>query len=212
MAAQQGPSPAGAPQEEHRAFLNRYYGISRFFYDATRKYYLFGRDAALSQLAADRHWRRVVEIGPGTGRNLRRLHRARPDVELGGVEASDAMLAHARGKCPWARLVHGFAEDVSLADVLGAPPDRILFSYCLSMVTDRARALAASRAQLADGGEVVVVDFGDLAGLPSGVASAFRSWLKTFHVNPLSASDLAEAKSVTWGPRRYYVIARFGKA
>ena len=208
--APQAPPPGGAPQEAHRAFLNRYYGVSRFFYDVTRKYYLFGRDAALAELAADRGWRRLVEVGPGTGRNLRRLRRARPDVELGGVEASDAMLAHARRKCPWARLVHGFAENVALAEVLGAPPDRVLFSYCLSMVADRARALSAARSQLESGGQVIVVDFGDLEGLPVVVASAFRSYLRAFHVEPLSPADLAEAQSVTWGPRRYYVIARFG--
>ncbi len=31
----------------HRSFLNTYYGISRHFYDVTRKYYLFGRDRVL---------------------------------------------------------------------------------------------------------------------------------------------------------------------
>jgi S-adenosylmethionine-diacylgycerolhomoserine-N-methlytransferase len=213
--ASRGNAGAALPGEgekaQHRAFLNRYYGVSRFFYDATRKYYLFGRDVALGELARDRRWRRLIEIGPGTGRNLRRLHRARPEAQLGGVEASDAMLVHARAKCPWAQLVHGFAEDASLGDVLGAPPDRILFSYCLSMVGDRAAALAKARAALADEGEVVVVDFGDLAGLPARAAAGFRSYLKAFHVDPLSLADLAGAASVTWGPRRYYVIVRFGK-
>jgi S-adenosylmethionine-diacylgycerolhomoserine-N-methlytransferase len=196
---------------EHRAFLNRYYGVSRFFYDITRKYYLFGRDVALAELSRDRRWRSLVEIGPGTGRNLRRLHRARPDVRLGGIEASDAMLTHARARCPWAHLRHGFAEDASMRDVFGTPPDRILFSYCLSMVGDRTAALANARASLADGGEVVVVDFGDLAGIPAGLAGALRTWLKTFHVEPLGASIVADATSSTWGPGRYYVIARYGK-
>ncbi len=202
-------SQLGEGQAAHRDFLNRYYGVSRFFYDVTRKYYLFGRDVVLAELAGDPTWRSLVEVGPGTGRNLRRLHRARPEAELGGVEASDAMLAHARAKCPWAHLVHGFAEDASLGHVLAAAPDRILFSYCLSMVGDRARALAHARASLAPGGEVVVVDFGDFAGLPAAVASAFRSYLSAFHVDPLSAMDLASARSITWGPRRYYAIARF---
>ncbi len=206
-----GALPGESEKAEHRAFLNRYYGVSRFFYDATRKYYLFGRDTALAELGRDRGWQRLIEIGPGTGRNLLGLHRMRPEAELGGVEASDAMLVHARRKCPWARLVHGFAEDAALGAVLGAAPDRILFSYCLSMVGDRATALAKARAALAEDGEVVVVDFGDLGGLPPRVASAFRSYLKAFHVEPLSVADVADASSVTWGPRRYYVIARFAK-
>jgi S-adenosylmethionine-diacylgycerolhomoserine-N-methlytransferase len=209
-----GSDARGSPDghAEHRAFLNRYYGVSRFFYDVTRKYYLFGRDVALGELIRDRRWTRLVEIGPGTGRNLRRLHRARPDAQLGGVEASDAMLAHARARCPWARLTHGFAEDAPMRDVFGVAPDRILFSYCLSMVADRGAALANARGSLADGGEVIVVDFGDLRGIPGGLASGLRSWLKTFHVEPLDASAVTDATSSKWGPGRYYVIARFAKS
>ncbi len=197
---------------EHRAFLNRYYGPSRFFYDATRKYYLFGRDVALQELADDRRWERLIEIGPGTGRNLARIHRARPDAHLAGIEASDAMLDHARRRCPWARLEHGFAEDAPLHDVLGAAPDRVLFSYCLSMVKDRSRALANARRALSDAGEVVVVDFGDLTGLAGPLARGFRRYLRAFHVEPLDDATLRGAESVRFGPGRYYVLARFGKS
>jgi S-adenosylmethionine-diacylgycerolhomoserine-N-methlytransferase len=194
---------------EHRAFLNRYYGASRLFYDATRKYYLLGRDGALRDLAADRRWSTLVEVGPGTGRNLLRLHRARPAARLGGLEASDAMIDHARRKCPWALLVQGFAEDAPLADVLGERPDRILFSYCLSMVGDRAAALANARAALKGGGEVVVIDFSDLRGLPRRAATAFRAYLGAFRVTPLDESDLRGASEIQHGPGRYFVRATF---
>ena len=192
----------------HRSFLNRYYGLSRHFYDATRKYYLFGRDVVLDQLVAER-WTTLVEIGPGTGRNLRLLHEKRPDARLGGVEASDAMLTHARERCAWASLVHGFAEDADLTAVLGVRPDRILFSYVLSMVGDPGKALDAARAALAPGGEVVVVDFGDMSALPGAVRRPFRGWLGTFHVEP-PAVELLRARGATlsWGPGRYYVVAR----
>jgi S-adenosylmethionine-diacylgycerolhomoserine-N-methlytransferase len=203
-------TPPGA-RDEHRAFLNRYYGPSRLFYDATRKYYLFGRDDALRGLVSDRSWRSLVEVGPGTGRNLARLHRARPDARLGGVEACDAMLAHARARCPWASLEHGFAEDACLRRVLDAPPDRVLLSYCLSMVRDRAAAIANARRSLADGGEVVAVDFGDFGGLPAPVARAFRAYLRAFRVEPLDGAVLAGARSIRYGPARYYVIARFAR-
>jgi S-adenosylmethionine-diacylgycerolhomoserine-N-methlytransferase len=211
-ACDQRPSHHQRPShDEHRAFLNRYYGLSRFIYDATRKYYLFGRDVALRELAGDPRWHSLIEIGPGTGRNLARLHRARPDATLGGVEASDAMLAHARRRCPWARLVHGFAEDARLGDVLGTAPDRVLLSYCLSMVGARSAALANARRALSDAGEVVVVDFGDLAGLPPPLERALRRYLRTFHVEPLDETVLRGARSVRFGPGRYYVLARFGK-
>jgi len=197
-------------QADHRAFLNRYYGVSRFIYDATRRYYLLGRDVVLRDLAADAAWETLVEVGPGTGRNLVRLHRARPEARLGGLEASDAMLGHARVKCPWARILHGFAEDAPLTEVLGARPDRVLFSYCLSMVGDRAAAIANARRALSAHGEVVVIDFADFAGLPHRAARAFRTYLGTFHVAPLSAADLESAASVRRGPRGYYVCATFG--
>jgi S-adenosylmethionine-diacylgycerolhomoserine-N-methlytransferase len=198
-------------QADHRAFLNRYYGISRSFYDVTRKYYLFGRDAAIRGLASDHDWHRLIEIGPGTGRNLIVLHRARPDVKLAGVEASDEMLAHARARCPWATLEQGFAEDAPLERVLGVAPDRVFFSYCLSMVREPLLALANARRSISAGGQVVIVDFADLAGLPGVLARAFRGYLNAFHVRPLDAAVLADAASVEFGPGRYYVIARFGR-
>ena len=196
---------------DHRAFLNRYYGVSRFIYDVTRKYYLFGRDAALRELERDGAWRRLIEVGPGTGRNLRHLHGARPDAELGAIEASDAMLEHARARCPWARIEHGFAEDAPMRGLLGGLPERILFSYCLSMVGDRKAALDNARGALAEGGEVVVVDFADFSGFPTAVGDAFRKYLRAFHVVPLDAALLADASSLRWGPGHYYVIARFSQ-
>src|SRR6185437_5034391 len=192
-------------QAEHRAFLNRYYGASRYFYDVTRKYYLLGRDETVRGLAADRRWATLVEVGPGTGRNLARLHRARPEVRLGGLEASDAMIDHATRRYPWARVMQGFAEDAPLTHVLGDRPDRILFSYCLSMVGDRVAALANARAALACGGEVVVIDFADLGGWPQRLAGAFRAYLAAFHVKPLEDADLRGASDVVHGPGRYFV-------
>jgi S-adenosylmethionine-diacylgycerolhomoserine-N-methlytransferase len=201
--------PSGSTLEAHRRFLNAYYGTSRHIYDVTRKYYLFGRDRALRELAKE-PWETLVEIGPGTGRNLRRLHRARPEARVGGVEASDEMLEHARVRCPWASLVRGFAESADLAAVHGSPPDRILFSYCLSMVGEPRAALDRARQSLAPRGEVVVVDFADMGGMPAAPRSAFRSWLRAFHVRPLEAHLIEDgAARVSYGPMGYYAIARF---
>jgi len=203
-----GGRPEGAP-EDHRRFLNAYYGTSRHIYDVTRKYYLFGRDRALEELGREA-WSTLVEIGPGTGRNLRVLRSARPDGRLGGVEPCDEMLAHARARCPWAALSHGFAESADLGAVHGAPPDRVLFSYCLSMVSDPSAALARARAALAGGGSVVVVDFADMATMPTPLRTALRAWLAAYHVTPLSSEVLEQrGVSVIYGPLRYYAIARF---
>ncbi len=203
-------SGQGESAERHRRFLNAYYGASRHFYDVTRKYYLFGRDRALRQLAKER-WTTLVEMGPGTGRNLTILHKMRPEVRLGGVDASDAMLEHAREKCPWASLRHGFAETADIEAVHGVKPDRILLSYCLTMVEQRQAALDRARACLAPGGEVLVVDFADMATMPAPGRAALRAWVGAYHVTPLTR-DFVEtgAKRVEYGPARYFAIARYG--
>jgi S-adenosylmethionine-diacylgycerolhomoserine-N-methlytransferase len=194
-------------QHAHRAFLDRYYGISRHFYDLTRKYYLFGRDSALRTLAEER-FSSLVEVGPGTGRNLRFLHALRPDIEFGGLEASRAMLEVAAQKCPFARFEEGFAEEAELTEVLGRPPERILFSYCLSMVQDPEKALDRALDALAPSGRIVVVDFGDFARMSPSFARFMRRWLETFHVHALDFQLLqARGARLQWGPGRYYFSA-----
>lgn len=195
-------------RSDHRDFLNQYYGWSRHIYDLTRKYYLIGREVALRQLL-DEPWQRLVEIGPGTGRNLRKLHEGRPDALLGGIEASDQMLDHARTRCPWATLLHGFAEDADYTNLLGGPPDRVLFSYCLSMVQDPVAALQNARDSLAPGGEILVVDFGDLSGVRRPLQGGLRRWLQTFHVEPVDLNLLKQFDAeISGGLGYYYCIAR----
>lgn len=194
---------------EHRDFLNRYYGISRGFYDLTRRYYLLGREPCLDHLSQE-IWTSLIEIGPGTGRNLRKLHERRPDAAYGGIEASDAMLEHAKDKIPFAQLVHGFAETADIEAVLGRKPDRILFAYCLSMVQEPLPALEHCRRQLAPGGEVVVVDFGDLGGWPGPLQTSMRGFLDTFHVRQLPDPQLEKmAKASVHGRGRYWSMYRF---
>ena len=194
--------------EAHRAFLNRYYGWSEKIYDVTRKYYLLGRDRAIDELVAER-WDRLIEVGPGTGRNLKVLQSRRRLARLGGVEACDAMLRRSRREVPSARIVHGFAETTDFASILDAPPDRILMSYVLSMLVHGERALDRALEGLAPGGELIVVDFGDCAGLPGLAGRGLRTWLSWFHVRPLDLGPLQQrGATLTWGPGRYYLIAR----
>ena len=197
-------------QAAHRAFLDRYYRLTHHVYDASRKYFLFGRDAVLDRLLAA-GWTTLVELGPGTGRNLDRLHRRRPGARFGGLEASEVMRAHAGRRCPWARIEPGFAEDGDIGAVLGAPPQRILISYALSMFTDRGRAIDNARRHLAPGGELWVVDFADLAGLPPGPRRAMRGFLRAFHVEVVPDELLRRhrASHIEHGRFRYFVVARF---
>jgi S-adenosylmethionine-diacylgycerolhomoserine-N-methlytransferase len=195
-------------QAEHRSFLDRYYGATHRIYDLTRKYWLFGRDTAIDKLL-EQPWTSLVEVGSGTGRNLAILRSRRPSAKFGGLDASEVMLAHARSRLPDLSLRYGFAEDADLTAILGARPDRVLFSYCLSMVKDPDQALRNARAHLSPAGEVWVVDFGDLGGMPGPVARGLRKFLDRFHVEPLPAGLLeAHTRDIEHGPGHYFRIAR----
>lgn len=199
---------AAITRDSQQRFLDRYYGVAHHVYDLTRKHYLFGRDRALEQLL-ERPWQTLVEIGPGTGRNLEMLHEARPAARLAGLEPSRPMLEHARERCPWARFRHGFAEDVRLRTFFHRAPDRVLLSYCLSMIPRPEATLGRLLSQLGPRGELWVVDFADGAGIPGVARKALHEWLRAFHVTPLPSAVLASAASVEYGPGRYYAIARF---
>ena len=197
-------------QASHRAFLDRYYRLTHHVYDMSRKYYLFGRDGVLERLLVG-EWTTLVELGPGTGRNLARLHRRRPNAMLGGLEASEVMRAHARRRCPWARIDPGFAEDGNIGAVLGAPPQRILMSYCLSMFTDKDRAIDNARAHLGARRRAVGRRLLRSRGAPCMPRRAMREFLAAYHVEAVPDELLHRhgASHVEHGRFRYFVVARF---
>lgn len=193
----------------HRQFLNRYYGKVKGIYDLTRRYFLFGRNRALADLIADPNWHSLVEIGLGTGRNLVMLQAKRPDARYGGIEASDEMLDFAQKRCPWASLQHGFAETADIAAVLGTKPDRILFSYSLSMMINQEQALKNAQRSLSATGEVWLVDFADADKLWPPFADWLTKFLRAFHVVPIGSAFIQQwTNNVIWGTGRYYLIAR----
>jgi S-adenosylmethionine-diacylgycerolhomoserine-N-methlytransferase len=178
------------PAADHAALMDDVYRRQRFIYDLTRKYYLFGRDKLIRELAL-RPGERLIEIGCGTARNLVKIARRYPQAELFGLDASQQMLETAgdslarAGLSGRVKLVHAYAEDLS-PGLFGesAPFDRAVFSYSLSMIPDWRRALASAGASLAGAGTVHVVDFGDLTGLGPLAAKGLRAWLRLFHVEP----------------------------
>ena len=170
--------------------MDRMYRHQRLIYDLTRKYYLIGRDRAIARLAPPPGGS-VVEIGCGTGRNLVLAARRWPEAGFLGIDASRAMLRSAEAKIARAglasrvRLGFALAEDWdarALGLVRGA--DRVLFSYALSMIDAPEAALERARAQLAPGGRILVVDFADMAGLPTLARRGLRAWLDRFGVYP----------------------------
>jgi S-adenosylmethionine-diacylgycerolhomoserine-N-methlytransferase len=183
--------------------MDSVYKGQRHIYDATRKYYLFGRDTLIEGLNA-RPGMRVLEIACGTGRNMAKIAKAWPGVRLYGLDISEEMLKNARKALGEAAVLGaGDACTFDAQTLLGEDGfERVILSYSLSMIPDWEAALDHGAAQLAPGGELHVVDFGDLSGLPAPLEKGLHAWLAKFHVQtrsalPETAARIAAARGLT---------------
>jgi S-adenosylmethionine-diacylgycerolhomoserine-N-methlytransferase len=184
--------------------MDRMYRRQRHLYDASRKFYLFGRDRVIAELAVPAGGA-VLEIGCGTGRNLVRIARTYPEAACHGLDVSAAMLATAArsvaraGLEPRIRLACGDATAFDPEVLFGRSRfDRIVISYALSMIPPWERVLAEAAGHLAPDGQLHVVDFGGQAGLPRPVRAVLNRWLAAFSVMPRAAlpqtiADVASA-------------------
>jgi S-adenosylmethionine-diacylgycerolhomoserine-N-methlytransferase len=170
--------------------MDRMYRRQRHIYDATRKYYLLGRDGAIAALAP-RSGETALEIGCGTGRNVIAVARRFPNAKVYGLDVSSAMLAtagaavHRAGLDGRVTLAQGDATNFDPLKLFGRPDfDRVLVSYALSMIPPWREALARAIDVVAEGGALQIVDFGDQAGLPRVLRAGLRRWLAAFDVTP----------------------------
>ena len=175
---------------DHASLMDRVYRHQRYFYDATRKYYLLGRDTMIAGLNVPEGGS-VLEIGCGTGRNLVKTAKTYPNAKLYGIDISAEMLDTAQAAAKRA----GIAErtKLELADATHFDPvtlfnvgsfDRIFISYAVSMIPQWQSAIQESIRHLKPGGEMHIVDFGDQQRLPSLFKNALFTWLNWFHVTP----------------------------
>lgn len=158
--------------------MRNYYRFQSRVYDLTRWSFLFGRKNLLAQLQLPRD-AVVLELGCGTGYNLRVLAEKHPDIKLIGVDVSPHMLARS------AKATQRFSERVQLiekpygTDTFQLPDkvDVVLFSYALTMFNPGWDA-AIDRAweDLRPGGLIAVVDFNRTP------FRLFRLWLENNHV------------------------------
>lgn len=200
----------------HAALMDEVYRGQRHIYDLTRKYYLFGRDTLIAGLGA-RPGMRVLEVACGTGRNLAKVGKAWPGARLFGLDISAEILKSAAASLGTkARLGQGDACSFDPQSVLDeAAFDRIILSYSLSMIPDWERALDHAAGLLAPHGQLHIVDFGDLHGLPGPFRTMLRAWLARFHVAPrtalpAAATRIAHARGLRLetrhGPLGYYQL------
>jgi S-adenosylmethionine-diacylgycerolhomoserine-N-methlytransferase len=167
------------------------YRWQRFIYDATRRYYLLGRDQLIAELnpVPGSH---VLEIGCGTGRNLVQAARRYPAATFLGIDVSTDMLTTALGAIKRnglggrIRVAHGDATDFDPIVMFGVAPDHIVISYALSMIPAWQDVLHEAVTRLKPGGRLHIVDFGDQERLPAGVRGVLQHWLALFDVTPRS--------------------------
>ncbi|PYE90189.1 class I SAM-dependent methyltransferase [Phyllobacterium leguminum] len=181
---------------DHGSLMDRVYRRQRHVYDATRKYYLLGRDQMIAGLHVPPGGS-VLEIGCGTGRNLIKTMNQFPSAKLYGIDISREMLDTAQKAAARA----GISDRLQLAyaDAACFDPealfgrkdfDRIFISYAVSMIPQWQAVMREAVGHLAPGGELHIVDFGDQKRLPRWFRAALYQWLEWFHVTP--RNDLFE--------------------
>lgn len=170
--------------------MDRIYRYQRYIYDATRRFFLLGRDALVRGLRPPPS-AAVLEIGCGTGRNLIAAVRRYPQARFFGIDISDEMLKSCHRSLARANLsariavAQGDATDFDAGRLFGqARFERIVISYSLSMIPHWRAVLDRAMAALAPGGELHIVDFGGQSGLPGIFRALLRRWLAVFHVTP----------------------------
>lgn len=158
--------------------LQQYYALHSSIYDVTRWSFLFGRSRLMGEIRRRASPSHILEVGCGTGVNLKHLGRLFPQAQLTGIDISAEMLAIARKKLR----IYGDRVDLRQGCYreplsLGRAPDLICFSYCLSMIHAGVdEVLAAAAEDLAPNGRLAVVDF------HGSRHSWFRRWMHLNHV------------------------------
>lgn len=138
--------------------LEAFYGPQAERYDAFRERMLHGRQELL-ELMALAPGQLLIELGAGTARNAAFLgERLATLRRYEAVDLCPALLEQARRRCadwPRARVVEADVTHYRPSE----PPERVFFSYSLSMIPQWREALDNAISMLAPGGLLGAVDF-----------------------------------------------------
>ncbi len=209
------------------ARMDAMYRYQRYFYDASRKYYLLGRDRLIDEMPVKKG-DTIVEIGCGTGRNLNLLAARHSSARFFGLDASAVMLENAKlnarrfglGNIEYQK---GLAGDFDFQTTFGLHQkfDAAFFSYSISMIPDWKQAIENAISNVKPGGTVYIVDFYDQRELPAWFRVLLKAWLRRFHVqfweqliphlNSLKISGRGNVE-ITSVARRYAFIAKLSLA
>jgi S-adenosylmethionine-diacylgycerolhomoserine-N-methlytransferase len=159
--------------------MQSYYAFQAKIYDATRWTFLYGRNNILKKLPIDRFKPvNILEVGCGTGTNLKHLANMYPNARLVGMDVSGDMLKIAEKK------LENFGDRITLLEKPYGEDnefenqfDVILFSYALTMINPQWKDLLERVPKdLKSGGIIAVVDFHDAN------FDFYRTFMKGNHV------------------------------
>lgn len=135
--------------------------------------YRAGRVAAIDALGLH-PGDHVLDLGCGTGLNLRHLQRRiGPTGRIVALDASSAMLRQARRRARrngWGNVTFVCADAAAVAPGSWEPVDAAIATYALSVIEDRPAAWRTMRRSTRPGGRIAVVDMQD----PDGRWRVFR--------------------------------------
>lgn len=150
---------------EQNATMQRYYVLQSKIYDLTRWAFLFGRKSIIRQLPFESDSPlKILEIGCGTGYNLRRMARRFPKAQLIGMDVSSHMIQKsAQSTTAFKQRVQLIQEPYQLGDRrFEGAMDLVLFSYSLTMINPQwSELIEQAKRDLKPGGMVAVTDFHD---------------------------------------------------
>lgn len=162
----------------HNRKLKKYYRLHARLYDATRWSFLFGRKKLLNNLPELPPEPRILEVGCGTGKNIRLLKHLYPEAEIVGVDLSDDMLKLARQKVSEYDQVSLICQDYGSEHIGRIDFDLILLSYSLTMMEKPLKNIFQKmNGDLAADGCLAIVDF------HTSPFNLFKKWMKKNHVN-----------------------------
>lgn len=148
--------------DAQQRYIKHYYRLHAQLYDFTRWAFLFGRNSLIKALPfASGQPLDILEVGCGTGFNLKRLALRYPNATLTGVDVSEDMLAQTTRKLAGiSNKIYLMEQPYGKEKPINKKFDVILFSYSLSMINPQWKEVLEQAANnLKEGGVVAIVDF-----------------------------------------------------
>lgn len=186
--------------------VEKFYKIHSKFYDATRWMFLPARKKAVVLLDI-KPGDSVIDFACGTGYNIR--HFPEEQVDISGIDCTDAMLQRAKKKFPLHQFINGDITSYRYTK----PADKIICTYALSLVTEWKKAILNMKDTLEEHGTLVILDFYPIGSWAKFMNPLLKWWLRTCHVDMDKAiipflKEHFTSVEVKTGSCGYYFLAK----